>query len=244
MKPNNLDISDEFLNAFVDNQLDEAEKSQAFDAIEHNDALKERVCELRGLKEQLRHAYEHPPVLVKATTKKRRFDAYPLQALAACLLLCIGGASGWFANTWAGMGDENKLTNLLQTVQRNNAGAESQKFIVHVSSSNPARLKTALDATENLLENQQQSSKNIQVEIVTNAGGLDLLRTDASPYAQRVSQLQAKYPNLYLVACGQTIKKLEGKGVQVQLLPHTGVATSALDQIALRLKEDWSYIKV
>lgn len=244
MMKNDRVISEEFLNAFVDNQLDGIEKSQTFDAIEHDDVLKERVCELHGLKERMRHAYEHPPVLDKSAAKVRRLHTSHLQALAACLLLCIGGASGWLAHTWTGIGGGSEMTRLLQSVQRNNAGAEPQKFIVHVGSSNPVRLKTALDETENLLDSYRQSNRKLQVEIVANGGGVDLLRTDVSPYAQRIALMQEKYPNLDLIACGQTIKKLEDKGVHVQLLPHTGVASSALDQIALRLKQDWSYIKV
>jgi len=244
MKKDDPVISEEFLNAFVDDQLDGTEKSQTFDAIEHDDVLKQRVCELRGLKEQMRHAYEHPPGIGKPEGGQRHLRASRLQALAACLLLCIGGASGWFAHTWTEMGTSIEYTRLFQSLQRNTADAEPHKFIVHVGSSNPVRLKTALDETENLLESSRQSSRKLQIEIIANGGGLDLLRTDASPYAQRVSLMQEKYPNLDLIACGQTIKKLEAKGVHVQLLPHTGVASSALDQIALRLKQDWSYIKV
>lgn len=244
MKRDNQGVSDEFLNAFVDDQLDGAEKSQAFDAIEHDDVLKERVCELRGLKERMRHAYEHPPTRGRLVVKGRRLRASHLQALAACLLLCIGGASGWFAHTWTGMGGDREMTRLLQTVQRNDVGAEPQKIIVHVSSSNPVRLKTALDETESLLDSYRRSSRKLRVEIVANGGGVDLLRADVSPYARRIGLMQEKYPNLGFMACGQTIKKLQEKGVDVQLLPHTGVASSALEQITLRLKEDWVYIKV
>jgi intracellular sulfur oxidation DsrE/DsrF family protein len=237
-------ISDEFLNAFVDDQLDGAEKSQVFDAIEHDDVLKERVCELHGLKERMRHAYEHPPVHHKTAVKGLHLSASHLQALAACLLLCIGAASGWFAHTWTGMGSDGEMTRLLRSVQRNDLGAEPQKFIVHVGSSNPVRLKTALDETESLLDSYRRSGRKLQIEIVANGGGVDLLRADVSPYAKRIGLMQEKYPNLGFIACGQTIKKLQGKGVDVQLLPHTGVASSALDQINLRLKQDWVYIKV
>lgn len=244
MKQDDQGISDEFLNAFVDDQLDGAEKSHTFDAIERDDVLKERVCELRGLKERMRHAYEHPPVRGRSAVKGRRLRASYLQALAACLLLCIGGASGWFAHTWTGMGGDREMMRLLQSVQRNDVGAESQKIIVHVSSSNPVRLKTALDETESLLDSSRRSGRKLQVEIVANGGGVDLLRSDVSPYAKRIGLMQEKYPSLGFIACGQTIKKLQEKGVDVQLLPHTGVASSALDQITLRLKEDWVYIRV
>lgn len=244
MKKHDQGISDEFLNAFVDDQLDGDEKSHTFEAIEQDDSLKERVCELRGLKERMRHAYEHPPVKGRSAVKGRRLRPSSLQALAACLLLCIGGATGWFAHAWTGMGGDREMTRLLQSVQRNEVGAEPQKFIVHVGSSNPVRLKTALDETESLLDSYRRSNRKLQVEIVANGGGVDLLRVDVSPYAQRIGLMQEKYPNLGFMACGQTIKKLQEKGMDVQLLPHTGVASSAVGQITLRLKQDWVYIRV
>jgi len=244
MKQDDQVVSDEFLNAFVDDQLYGAEKSHAFDAIEHDDGLKERVCELRGLKERMRHAYEHPPTQGRSAVKGRRLRASHLQALAACLLLCIGGASGWFAHIWTGMGSDREMVRLLQSVQRNDVGTESQKIIVHVGSPNPVRLKTALDETESLLDSSRRSGRKLQIEIVANGGGVDLLRADVSPYAQRIGLMQEKYPNLGFIACGQTINKLRKKGVDVQLLPHTGIASSALDQITLRLKQDWVYIRV
>ena len=241
MKQDDLGASDELLNAFVDDQLDGAEKSQTFDAIEQDDVLKERVCELRGLKEKVRHAYEHPPSRARSAVKGRRLRASHLQALVACLLLCIGAASGWFAHTWGG---DREMKRLLQSVQRNDVGAEPQKIIVHVGSSNPVRLKAALDESESLLDSNRRSGRILQIEIVANGGGVDLLRADVSPYAKRIGLMQEKYPNLGFIACGQTIKKLQEKGVDVQLLPRSGVASSALDQITLRLKEDWVYIKV
>ncbi len=244
MKPVDSVVSDEFLNAFVDDQLDAAEKSQAFDAIGHDEALKERVCELRGLKEMVRHSYEHPPVRNKSAGKGLRLRAPYLPALAACLLLCIGGASGWFAHAWTGRGGEPEMMRMLQSVQRNDASGEPQKILVHVSSPNPVRLKSALDETENLLDSYRRSGRKLQVEIVANGGGVDLLRTKVSPYARRIGAMQEKYPNLDFMACGQAIKKLREKGVDVQLLPHIGVASSALEQITLRLKENWAYIKV
>jgi len=244
MKQRDQGISDEFLNAFVDDQLDGAERGRAFDAIEHDGGLKERVCELRGLKERMRHAYEHPPTQGRSAVNGRRLRTSHFRALAACLLLCIGAASGWFAHTWAGMGSDSEMTRLLQSVQRNDVGVEPQNIIVHVGSSNPVRLKTALDETESLLDSYRRSNRKLQVEIVANGGGVDLLRADVSPYAQRIGLMQEKYPNLGFIACGQTIRKLQDKGVDVKLLPHTGVASSAVDQIALRLKQDWVYIRV
>jgi len=73
---------------------------------------------------------------------------------------------------------------------------------------------------------------------------VDLLRSDVSPYAKRIALMQAKYPNLDFLACSQTINKLQKNGVIVHLLPHTGVAPSAVEQINKRLQQGWDYVRV
>lgn len=237
-------ISDEFLNAFVDDQLDPAEKSQAFDMIEQDEVLKARVCELRGLKARVQHAYLNPPQPARSSTKNWLGGARYHQVLAASLLLVVGSISGWFAHNWTGYASERELMHLLQVVQRNESGADSHKLMIHVGTANPIRLATALDEAENLLASSQRTNRPMQVEIIANGRGLDLLRADTSPYARRIALMQEKYPNLDLMACGQTLRNLRAKGVDVRLLPNTGVASSALDQITLRLKQGWGYTKV
>ena len=133
--------------------------------------------------------------------------------------------------------------NLFQASQ-NNEIAEQGNIIVHVSNSNPVRLRTALDETESLLASYKRDDRIVKVEIIANAGGVDLLRSDVSPFAKRIELMQAKYPNLDFLACSQTINKLQKKGVIVRLLPHTGVASSAVEQINMRLQQGWDYVRV
>lgn len=237
-------ISDEFLNAFVDDQLDPAEKSRVFELIEQDETLKARVCELRGLKARVQHAYANPPPPPRASARSWLRGAPLQQALVASLLLAIGSVSGWFAHNWSGYGSDHEIMRLLQVVQRNDIGADPRKLMIHVGNANPVRLNTALDEAENLLASSRRANRPIQVEIIANGGGLDLLRADGSPYARRIGLLREKYPTLELMACGQTLRNLRAKGVNVRLLPNTGVAPSALDEITLRLKQGWGYIKV
>lgn len=238
------DISDEFLNAFVDNQLESTEKNQVFEAIEQDEALKDRVCDLRGLKEMVQHAYHQSPANAQVPAKRTRSWPPYLQALAACLLLLIGGASGWLGHAWSGADGEPEMVRLFQTTQGGAFGNEPRKYIVQVSSSNHTRLKSALDETENLLESSRQEHRELQVEIVANGSGADLLRADLSPYVDRIGFLQAKYPNLNFMVCNVTLGKLRDEGVNVRLLPHTGIATSAVQQVRKRLLQGWDYVRV
>lgn len=241
---NNQDISDEYLNSFVDNQLDSAEKIQTFNTIRQDDKIKERVCELRGLKEIVKQAYSEPPVYKHAQVNNSLFATKYFQALAASLLLLVGATSGWFTHAWSTSEKTRDLTSMLQNSQHEVAIADTRKVIVHLVSNNPARFKTALDETEGLLETYKQANLQIQVEVVANKQGVDLLRSDASAHKKRIGMMQAKYPNLNFLACGQTISKLRSQGMNVQLLPHVGVVPSAVGQIDKRLFEGWGYVRI
>lgn len=231
-------VSDEYLNAFIDGQLSEADQSRVFGLIKEDDSLKARVCELRDLKELVRHGYRLPAQ--PNSTCRGRLTLFG-QAVAAVLLLAVGAAGGWVAHAFGGPGDLNRL---IQNVQRDTDVADPSQFIVQVGSSDPVRLKNALDETENLLESSRRNGRSLQVEIIANGSGVDLLRADTSPFAQRIGAMKKEYPNLDFLACGQTLKKLREAGIDVQLLPNTGVATSAADQITRRLKQKWAYLRV
>lgn len=240
----NQDISDEFLNSFVDNQLDSSEKIQAFDAITRNENLKERVCDLRGLKELVQHAYSQPPLPVRSAIRQLRPWKIQLQTLAACLLLMLGGVTGWLTHSWTNRQNAHEMTAILEPTLSHDAISGTRKIIVHVSTSNPAKLEAALNDTEGLLDNYKRANHQIQIELIANKRGVDLLRTNATAYKDRISMMQKKYPNLDFLVCGQTIAKLRANGEDVQLLPHTAVSTSAADQINKRLHEGWGYVRI
>lgn len=242
-------ISDELLNSFVDNELESDETSEIFNAIGRDEALKERVCELRGMKEIVQHAYRQPPAHKMSPIKKQRTWQLPciqnMPSLAACMfLLLLGWGSGWLMSASSVSNSDPKLISLFQAAQSISIAEEPGNIIVHVSNSNPVRLKTALDETENLLESYRRANRQVKVEIIANAGGLDLLRSDVTPFGMRIGLMKAKYPNLDFIACSQTISKLQKNGIVVKLLPHTGVAASAVDEINKRLHQGWDYVRV
>ena len=242
-------VSDELLNSFVDGELAQNEASEIFKAIARDEELKERVCEMRDLKGMVLHAYQQPP-LNKISPVKRMgirhiccFQNMP--GLAACmLLLFIGWGTGWIMFAESHPMADPKLMRLFETAQGSGKIEKSGNIIVHVSNSNPVRLKTALDETENLLASYKRANLHANVEIIANGSGLDLLRSDVSPFAKRIAAMKAKYPNLDLLACQQSIMKLQKQGIIVKLLPHTGSTNSAVEEIDKRLHQGWDYVRV
>jgi len=84
-------FSDEFLNAFVDNQIAAEEKSQAFIEIGQDEALNRQVCELRKLHDLVQLAYREPPAPpARATSDPTSRHARLRFGVAASVLLTLG----------------------------------------------------------------------------------------------------------------------------------------------------------
>lgn len=236
-------ISEEMLNAFVDNQLELTEKGRILQMAGEEVELGQQICELQQMKEMVLHAYSNPPDAIKRPSRTQQGTAWKSQALAALLLIIASASIGWFGHDWKT--PENHVIRQEASLSLPSAlpNATSEKVILHISSSDPENLKTALDETEDLLNAAKRAKRPVQFEIIANGSGLDLLRADVSRHTRRIALMQEKYPNLSFLACGQTMERLREKDMSVQLLPGTVVATSALDQIVKRLQHGWVYVR-
>lgn len=242
-------VSDEHLNAFVDGQIDSDEKSRILGAISNDAELSRRACELRRLRELVQHAYDTPPSPPRRQTSAVRVPLWR-QAIAAALLLMLGGAAGWVGhaqqqplNLNAMYLDEEKAfqtANLIQAPMRG-----ERKILLHISSAEPDKLERALDTAEHLLSTYHSLHQPVELELVANAGGLDLLRADVSPFADRVQALQRQYDNLTFLACQTALDRLrQERHITPDLLPEALVTPNALDEILNRLQQGWMYISV
>ncbi len=244
-------ISEEQLNAFIDGELDSEDRARILEAIQGDAVLKSSACELRTVQELVRHAYDYPGI-----QETRRYAPTMTgwgKGLAASLLLTSGALLGWFGH---GQTAESRLQAMYWDEQNSfqNASlpkateiAGHKKVLVHLNTSDLHKVKEALDTAEEMLRTYARNNQSAEMEIVANAGGLDLLRASHSPYAQRVQQLQDQYLNLHFLACQTAmdrVRREQGIDISNDLLPGVGVTPSALDQILDRLREGWVYIKV
>jgi len=84
-------FSDEFLNAFVDNQVAAEEKSRVYIEIGQDEALNRQVCELRKLHDLVQLAYREPPAPPARTSSGPTSRRARLRfGVAASILLTLG----------------------------------------------------------------------------------------------------------------------------------------------------------
>lgn len=239
------DPSDERLNAWIDGELGREEAEPLLARMRADPRLRERVAELQLVKQLVRHAYADttPPDRARAVRVAPQ-RVWP--AAAGMALLVAGVVVGWLLRP---VGDDGTAVETAAAGAGRAADAVAMQsavtqVVLHVSAPGAAAGLAALERAEGILEAARAAGRPVALEIVANGGGIDLLRRDASAHAARIDAMRRAYPELSLVACGQTVQRLHDSGVEVRLLPGTETATSALDQIVLRMQQGWSYVRI
>jgi len=234
-------VSEQQLHAFVDGELDSTEKDRVFELAESAPDIDTQLCEYRKLKDMLRHAYADPPRPAPARPFGGGRGGKSLRLVAGVALLAVGALAGWIAHGPTGPGTSLRPgvpTASGPVAATPGVPAQSDRLLLHVASSDPASLEAALDLAERAISD----GSGRQVEVVANEGGLDLLRSDVTPFAGRVAELSER--QVLFFACSTAIQRLRDKGVEVRVLPQANVEYSALDRVVLRLQEGWAYQKI
>lgn len=243
----NTDVSDETLHAFVDGELDVAESETLIARMRDDQELAQRVCALRSLQSMVRLAYAEPPVAAGRQSRVAPRRRLMQRCAYACLILLAGLSGGWALRGFephqtvaarpAAVPGGYQVVSLARQ-------ADPNRVILHLDSAAPAKMQAVLDQAERLLDEAGRQGRAMQIEVIANSRGIDLLRAGHSPFAQRMASMKQRYANLNWVACGQSIARLRSDGEKVVLLPATRTAPTAIGEIVSRLQQGWTYVRV
>lgn len=246
-------VSDETLNAFVDGEFDVAESESLIARMRDDPDLAQRVGTLRSLQSMVRLAYAEPPVSrgwVASAVPRRQF----MQRCAfGCLILLAGLSGGWVLHSLESQAVAVAPAFTLTPPALLNSGfqtaslareADPNRVMLHLDSAAPERMQAALDQAERLLDEAERQGRTMQLEIVANSHGINLMRAGVSPHAARMARLTQRHANLHWVACSQTIARFRGEGQTVELLPNARAAPTAIGEIVTRLQQGWTYVRV
>lgn len=239
MKPESP-ISEEQLNAFVDNELDAEERAHVLSVMQNDRNVSEELSSLQQVNELIALAYEDMPAVSPQLNIKAPTGWTPLRIAAAVLILVFSGTFGWMLHQSNNLPTNHSFTSLSQL---NTKDPSDNKILIHINAMDNTRIVRALNGTEQLLDNAKKAGKPLKVEVVANESGLGMLRK-GSPYAKRIHQIAASYNNVSFLACGVAMETARLKeGHRIKLIPEAHKIHAALEQILLRLKEGWLYVK-
>jgi|GEM_PF-287334 len=236
-------FSDEHLNAYLDGELDPAERMRLLEELRRDPGLSTRVCQLQKVKEMVQLAYPDRPEAQGTPTRRARRGFGP--AIAASILFLAGLLGGWLANQK--LDQPATLLEIARTVRLNNEAGINRpwRLMLHVSSADTHRYRVMIDETARLLRAARKEGKPVQIEIVANGPGLQLLSKHKDPNTLRLQALAHEFDNLDLRACERAIRRYRQRnGKDIELIPEAGTVRSAMHEVIKRQQEGWAYINI
>jgi intracellular sulfur oxidation DsrE/DsrF family protein len=240
------DITEDKLNLFIDEQLDTDEMNEIREALLDDKELREKVCQLKAVRELIGYAYsEVPPSRYEDGNKKRSGLLFG-RAAAASVMLVVGVVLGWSTyehspNATRAISAENTFQYVANHVK---ADRGTRKIILHIDSSDLQVVNAALNEADQLLATYRKANAPIELDIITNKAGIDILRPGVSPYISRIKELIDNNDEVAIYACNRSIAKaLKKEGVEIVLMPEVTKDKSARELIPQRLEKGWVYIK-
>ena len=238
------EISEEQLNLFIDEQLEKDEMDIMRQALLDDKDLRERVCQLKAVRELIGYAYTDVP--------KSRYDNQESQtksifsrAIAASVVLVTGVILGWFTYEYSPNAmNMVSAENTFQYVSNHVAVDHAQrKIILHIDSGELQVVNAALNEVDHLLATYRKANTPMKLDVVTNKSGINILRPGVSPYIERIQKL-IDSESVSFYACARSIEKAHKKeGVEIVLMPEVTTHKAARDIIPNRLENGWVYIK-
>jgi len=232
-------ITNNQLNAFIDNQLDSSEKARVLEAIRTNQELADYVQSLQNNKDMLILTYSDTPSDIVISSKNTVLSHIQM-SIAASIMLILSGILGWFSHTYLG---ENTSPTMKSIASFDLVNEKNDRVLLHINNMDEEKINQVLNVSEMILSHSDNSKKPLQLEIVANASGLGLLR-DGSPYQNRIKSITNKHMNVSFLACGIAMENARLKeGKNVKLIPEAKKINSAIDKILGRIKGGWTYVQ-
>lgn len=227
-------ISDELLNSFIDHQITREERQEILARIKQDKDLARRVCDLQHTKEMSKLAYQHIPA--SRLPEKIVLQNRTLPRLAAIITIFSLGLLLGLTVTQVGQRSQNE-----SFIQSENTVT---KVLVHLTSAETESALNTLNNLHLLLQEYQHKQEAVEVEVIANGKGIQLLDAGNVAVSQRIKDLTDQYRNLTIAACRYSIEQYRlTRGMSIDLIPQARVIDSGVVEVIKRQNEGWTYIR-
>jgi len=150
MKQN--EYSDDKLNMFIDEQLDTGEMNDIRQAMLDDSELRERICQLKAVRELVGHAYQNVPRSCWDRRNHKTSRNALWKSVAASFILGLGALLGWQASEYASAsgGVVSASTAFKFFADQAVAGQHERKIVLHISTDDIGTVNSALQEVKPL----------------------------------------------------------------------------------------------
>ncbi|WP_415023932.1 DsrE family protein [Bradyrhizobium sp.] len=122
----------------------------------------------------------------------------------------------------------------------------THRLMIQVNQNDPAVMNLALNNATNVLDYYRKKGEEADVEIVAFGPGLNMLRKDTTPVADRIHAMSdLAFPNkIRFAACGVTREAMEKKeGKSLEMVPEASMVPSGVVHMMELQEKGWSYVR-
>ncbi len=122
----------------------------------------------------------------------------------------------------------------------------THRLLIQVDQNDPAVMNLALNNATNVAQHYRTKGEDADIEIVAYGPGLNMLRADTSPVADRIRNMKdLAFPGrIAFAACGVTKAAMEKKeGKDIGLLPEAALVPSGVVRLMEMQEQGWSYVR-
>lgn len=242
-----LPVSEELLNAFVDDELDIDEREDILVLEATNTEAAKEICELRRLKNLVNAASlteaEVGYFSSASFNRNPRHNTfgYKISYVAASLVLALtfiifsGPNENNFDITFSPESTYQSKESLLAAANKN----INLRLVLHLKSAEEKQTTKLLHVLESVL----QTSDNLQVEVVASGPGIQMLQKTSSAYSHKITAIGNKYNNVSFIACSKTFHQLQKKSAKkIEIIKRAMLVASGPKWAKQRQKNGWAYI--
>lgn len=229
----------EMLNSLIDGELCEQERREIYALMEKDEILSKQVCELRHVKAMVQLAYPQTCEQKVPRIASRHYIRWRGRSIAASLLVLVLLASGWMLFFPSNVKFEGA------NYSPSSTQVPAQHILLHLTTPDKEAMHEMLIDIEGLFDTALRSGNHLEIQVIAHGDGINLLRSDTSPYPDMIKFLSSRYQGLTFVACRNTIDRLRhDHGIVVELLPEAVIIDSGVAEVIKRQQEGWAYIQV
>ena len=115
---------------------------------------------------------------------------------------------------------------------------------VHVDENDPQVMNMALNNVQNVTNYYAAQGDSVEIEVVAYGPGLNMLRADTSPVADRIAMMSMEIDGLSFAACGNTLRAMsERAGEEIVLLEDAEIVPSGVVRLVQLQEEGYAYIR-
>jgi intracellular sulfur oxidation DsrE/DsrF family protein len=165
--------------------------------------------------------------------------------MAASVVLAVGVLLGWMTYEYSptainAVSADNAFQYVANYVQPDE---KARRIVLHIDSGDIGIVNAALKEADHLVTTYRKANIPMKLDVVTNKGGINILREDMSPYIGTIRKMITE-DGVTFYACQRSVEKAHKKeGANIELINGVKADKTARELIPERISRGWVYIK-